>query len=183
MLKEQKPLDVNDPRNELLLKEMSKMKNNYLDQLLSQDAKFQLHDTESFRHQLLEARKKDPSYASVTIPQLSAELVNGDICKFYLGWLEDVHRAEAYKQYLNKKEEAETVALGGVDIGKITAGPADTATLKRRRDIFDKINRRRKEAQHDVGTSKQVQYDSIIDEVQLAPDRSLFDTLKAAFTF
>ena len=31
MLKEQKPLDVNDPRNELLLKEMSKMKNNYLD--------------------------------------------------------------------------------------------------------------------------------------------------------
>ena len=35
MLKEQKPLDVNDPRNELLLKEMSKMKNNYLDQLLS----------------------------------------------------------------------------------------------------------------------------------------------------
>lgn len=35
MLKEQTPLDVNDPRNELLLKEMSKMKNNYLDQLLA----------------------------------------------------------------------------------------------------------------------------------------------------
>jgi hypothetical protein len=34
MLKDQKALDVNDPRNELLLKEMSKMKNSYLDQLL-----------------------------------------------------------------------------------------------------------------------------------------------------
>jgi hypothetical protein len=104
---------------------------------------------------LLEARKKDPSYASVTIPQLSAELVNGDISKFYLGWLEGVHRAEAYKQYLNKKEEAETATLGGINNAQVTAGgPADIATLKRRRNIFDKIERRRKEAQHDVGTSK-----------------------------
>jgi len=51
----------------------------------------------------MEARKKDPSYASVTIPQLGSELVNGDISKFYLEWLEDVHRKEAYKQYLDKK--------------------------------------------------------------------------------
>lgn len=31
MLKEEKPLDVNDPRNELLFKQMQKMKNDYLD--------------------------------------------------------------------------------------------------------------------------------------------------------
>ena len=51
----------------------------------------------------MEARKKDPSYANVPIPQLSSELVNGDVSKFYLEWLEDVHRKEAYKQYLDKK--------------------------------------------------------------------------------
>jgi hypothetical protein len=32
------------------------MKNDYLDRLLAQDAKFQLHDLTSFRHMLLKAR-------------------------------------------------------------------------------------------------------------------------------
>ena len=63
MLQEQKPLDVNDPRNELIIKHMRNMKNDYLDKLLKMDAKFQLHDTTSFRHMLLEARNSDPQYA------------------------------------------------------------------------------------------------------------------------
>jgi hypothetical protein len=158
MLKDQKALDVNDPRNELLLKEMSKMKNSYLDQLLLQDSKFQLHDVESFRHQLMDARKKDPSYASVTIPQLGSELVNGDISKFYLEWLEAVHRKEAYRQYQDKKAEAEETVAAGADSGNFADGKVkragDLETHKRRREIYEKIDTRRKEAQHDVGGSK-----------------------------
>ena len=81
----------------------------------------------------MEARKKDPSYASVTIPQLGSELVNGDISKFYLEWLEDVHRKEAYKQYLDKKQAAEE--SNAADIGSTDVADDrlfDIATLKRR---------------------------------------------------
>jgi len=63
MLQEQKPIDVNDPRNELIIKHMKSMKNDYLDRLLAMDAKFQLHDVNSFRHMLLRARNNDPTLA------------------------------------------------------------------------------------------------------------------------
>jgi len=101
MLQDQKPIDVNDPRNELILKKMQNMKNDYLDRLLKQDSMYQLNDVTSFRHMLLKARENDPSYAMMPIPQLNSELINGDICKFYVDWLEEVHRNESYKQYIN----------------------------------------------------------------------------------
>lgn len=44
------------------------MKNDYLDRLLALDAKFQLHDVDSFRQKLLRARASDPNYAGVSIP-------------------------------------------------------------------------------------------------------------------
>lgn len=40
LLKQQKPIDVNDPRNELIIKHMRNMKNDYMDRLLNLDAKF-----------------------------------------------------------------------------------------------------------------------------------------------
>ena len=81
----------------------------------------------------MEARKKDPSYASVTIPQLGSELVNGDISKFYLEWLEEVHRKEAYKQYLDKKQEAEETTAADINSGNAAEDRVfDIATLKRR---------------------------------------------------
>jgi hypothetical protein len=92
MLQDHKPIDVNDPRNELILKNMRKMKNDYLDRLYSLDEKFNLYDLESFRHKLLQARMQDPSYEGVPIPQLNHELINGELGKFYLEWLEEVHR-------------------------------------------------------------------------------------------
>lgn len=52
----------------------------------------------------MRARQNDPDYAQITIPQLTAELVNGDICKYYLEWLENVHRQETYKQYIAAKQ-------------------------------------------------------------------------------
>lgn len=68
MLQDQKPIDVNDPRNELIIKNMRKMKNDYIDRLYSLDEKFTLHDLESFRHKLLVARSQDPAYDGVPIP-------------------------------------------------------------------------------------------------------------------
>ena len=40
LLREQKPIDVNDPRNEELLKSIRTMKNDYLQRLLTLDAKY-----------------------------------------------------------------------------------------------------------------------------------------------
>lgn len=107
LLTESNRLDQNDPRNELVIKALKNMKNDYLDRLLAQDAKYQLHDITSFRQQLIKARQSDPDYAQITIPQLTAELVNGDICKYYLEWLENVHRQETYKQYIAAKQQTE----------------------------------------------------------------------------
>ena len=60
LLKEQKPIDVNDPRNEEILKNIRKMKNDYLQKLLDLDSKYQLHDIQSFRHKLMQSRNNDP---------------------------------------------------------------------------------------------------------------------------
>jgi len=59
---------VNDPRNEQILKNIRVMKNDYLQRLLDEDAKFQLHDIESFRHKLLKARMIDPNAGQLPIP-------------------------------------------------------------------------------------------------------------------
>jgi hypothetical protein len=68
MLEEGKALDVNDPRNELILKQMRNMKNDYLDKLLANDAKFATSDSSSNRHLLLRARNNDPAYSNLSIP-------------------------------------------------------------------------------------------------------------------
>lgn len=40
LLQKQKPIDVNDPRNEEIIKAIQRMKNDYMDRLLANDAKF-----------------------------------------------------------------------------------------------------------------------------------------------
>jgi hypothetical protein len=65
---DEKPVDVNDPRNEEVLKKLRGMKSDYLDHLLADDARFQLHEVESFRHKLLRSRFEDPNYSHVPIP-------------------------------------------------------------------------------------------------------------------
>ena len=103
IFKEQRPIDVNDPRNEEIIRSIQQMKNDYLDRLLTNDSKFQLHDIESFRHKLLKARKNDPAQSRIPIPQVNSELINGEVCKYYVDWLEDVHRDETFKAYLALK--------------------------------------------------------------------------------
>lgn len=92
LLKDQTPLDVNDPRNADILNQIRQMKNDYLQKLLDQDCKFDLHDLQSFRHKLMLARISDPQYAAVPIPGLNSELVDRAKCSFYVEWLEAVHR-------------------------------------------------------------------------------------------
>jgi|DEB0MinimDraft_12_1074336.scaffolds.fasta_scaffold03050_5 hypothetical protein len=104
MLQDQRPIDVNDPRNELIIKHMRTMKNDYLDRLLSLDSKFLLNDVNSFRHMLLRARKSDPNYTHIPVPQLNSELINPDISKYYIDWLEQVYRQETFKAYIAQKE-------------------------------------------------------------------------------
>ena len=103
MLKYEKQFDVNDPRNEQIIKSMRNMKNNYLDRLLDLDSKFLLSDTVSFRHMLMRDRQNDPTKTSIPIPMNNSELINSDLSKFYIEWLEEVHRQHTYKAYLNIK--------------------------------------------------------------------------------
>ena len=103
LLRDQRAIDVNDPRTEEVLKKLQLMKNDYLDRLLSSDAKFLLHDMESFRHKLLIARKNDPRFSEVPIPALNSQLINENISEFYLDWLEDIYRIEGNKALIEKK--------------------------------------------------------------------------------
>jgi len=60
MLLRQLYIDVNDPRNEKIIKFIKENKNEFLIKLLLEDSKNPLHSTEPFRHKLLQARAKDP---------------------------------------------------------------------------------------------------------------------------
>lgn len=55
----------------------------------------------------------------------------------------------------------------------------DAATILRRQEIFDKINRRRKNKKA-IGAGRQCDYKSVVNEVQFADD---FDVFSAIFSF
>lgn len=48
---------------------------------------------------------EDPNYSAMPIPQLNSELIDEKFGKFYLDWLEEVHRQDSLRQYLNRKLE------------------------------------------------------------------------------
>ena len=59
MLLKEMYIDVNDPRNEALIRLLRETKNGYLLQLLEEDSKNPLFMVEPFRHKLLKARPRD----------------------------------------------------------------------------------------------------------------------------
>lgn len=61
MLLRQLYIDVNDPRNEAIIRFIRETKNVYLIKLLQEDAKNPLSTLKSFRHMLLDARTRDPT--------------------------------------------------------------------------------------------------------------------------
>jgi len=164
MLESQKELDVNDPRNEVIVKHMRDLKNDYLDKLLASDAKFQQHDAVSNRHLLLKARNNDPAYANMSIPQLNTDLINKDIKfifkpdkgdayeKSYLDWLEDIKREMTIAGY-QEKILADKRNLKSKS--SVQGDAVDTDTSLRRKKIFEKINKRVKQDKTGTSTNKQ----------------------------
>jgi hypothetical protein len=75
MLMRQLYIDVNDPRNERIIRFLKETKNEFLQKLLSEDSKNPLFQLKPFRHMLLEARAKDPELAKVIIPLLEKEII------------------------------------------------------------------------------------------------------------
>lgn len=68
-------IDVNDPRNERIIKILKETKNEFLLKLLREDAKNPVAYLKPFRHMLLEARAKDPELAKEPIPLLESEVI------------------------------------------------------------------------------------------------------------
>ncbi len=68
-------IDVNDPRNERIIKLLKETKNEFLLKLLRDDAKNPVSSLKPFRHMLLEARAKDPDLAKTQIPLLESEVI------------------------------------------------------------------------------------------------------------
>ena len=104
MLLRQLYIDVNDPRNERIIKFLKETKNEFLQKLLSEDSKNPLFQLKPFRHMLLDARSKDPEIARLKIPMLEKEILDN---KDLMDKLEIIFREEAYREYLNKKAEDE----------------------------------------------------------------------------
>ena len=71
MLLKQLYIDVNDPRNQKIIKILRETKNEFLVALLRSDSKNIMNEVVPFRHKLLSARAKDPAgFGKVFIPLL-----------------------------------------------------------------------------------------------------------------
>jgi hypothetical protein len=97
MLLRQLYIDVNDPRNEAIIRLLRDTKNEFLIRLLKEDAKNPCSGLKPFRHMLLENRSKDPELAKKTIPLLESEVI---LDPELLDKLEILFREKAYKEYL-----------------------------------------------------------------------------------
>ena len=143
-----KLLDVNDPRNVEIMHQVQMMKNDYLEQLLKNDSKFQLFEfdgiKDSFRHKLLKARMNDPVKSQIPIPQLCSELIQDGRSKYYIDWLEQVYRDEAFKEALKGQEQDNTIGQPR-GLENLDTQAFDIETLQRRQEIRDLIDQRRKE--------------------------------------
>jgi len=85
MLLKQLYIDVNDPRNQSIIKVLRETKNEFLVNLLSADSKNLMADSQPFRHKLLHARQKDlAGFGKIFIPMLEAEVVDSLRSSFYL---------------------------------------------------------------------------------------------------
>jgi hypothetical protein len=144
-------IDVNDPRNQVILKLIKETKNEFIIKLLADDAKNLLSDVVPFRHKLLLARSLEPGLFSKKnrcIPLLETEIVDPECQenKEYLKILENLFRREAYAKYLNVKPEMEK--KDQVDTMDTMFDMYDAGTTLRRNQIMEKINKRKMQSNH-----------------------------------
>lgn len=76
MLLRQLYIDVNDPRNERIIRVLKETKNEFLIKLLKEDSRNPCSHLTPFRHMLLEARAKDHDLAKQIIPLLESEVIS-----------------------------------------------------------------------------------------------------------
>ena len=139
-------IDVNDPRNERIIKILKETKNEFLLKLLREDAKNPVAYLKPFRHMLLEARGKDPELAKEAIPLLESEVIEQP---HLLDKLESLFREQADKEYLERKIEEERVGVkpqledGQQKIYNLAlednAVKFDSECIRRRQMFFDKL--------------------------------------------
>ncbi len=85
MLLKQLYIDVNDPRNQQIIKVLRETKNEFLINLLQADSKNLMADAKPFRHKLLQARQKDTAgFNKIFIPLLENEIIDSMRSTFYL---------------------------------------------------------------------------------------------------
>lgn len=98
-------IDVNDPRNEGIIKIIKEQRNEFFIKLLSEDAKNLLADAKPFRHKLLQLRAKNADAANLPIPLYESELIDSSRSTLYLEMLEKLFRDEAYMAHLKARIE------------------------------------------------------------------------------
>lgn len=124
-------IDVNDPRNEQIIRKIKEHTNEFLKRLLIEDSRNLLADEEPFRHKLLKMRNMDVDLANKFIPFLESEIIDSSKSQLFLSKLEEIYRNEAYTKYVTKQKQ---VKPGQVNKGLADADDlVDTATHDRRR--------------------------------------------------
>jgi hypothetical protein len=81
-------IDVNDPRNEQIIKIIKMQRNEFFVKLLQDDAKNMLYDCQPFRHKLMLLRARDGELSKMPIPLYESEIVDSSRGTFYLEKLE-----------------------------------------------------------------------------------------------
>lgn len=155
-------IDVNDPRNESIIKIIKEQRNEFFIKLLQDDAKNLLSDCKPFRHRLLELRQRDAELASIPIPLYENEIVDATRSTYFLEKLEKLFRDEAYLLHLQARIDDKPDPASQNTLLQLT----DLETVRRRQQIFDEI-KNRQQAQFISGNKGVVNYKSVVKEVEL----------------
>mmetsp|Transcript_36591 Transcript_36591/g.48037 ORF Transcript_36591/g.48037 Transcript_36591/m.48037 type:complete len:268 (+) Transcript_36591:315-1118(+) len=182
MLLKQLYIDVNDPRNQRIIKVLRETKNDFLLNLLSADSKNLMAGCNPFRHKLLAARAKDPAgFGKVFIPMMESELIDSSRSNFYLEQLEQLFRTEAYMIHLTKmvnkqKEVQEDEDKGKEDELNNLFSLMDLDTLRRRQLIFDLIKERISQHSNESRQGGST-YRSVVEEEDFGFDANFLVTI------
>ena len=149
-------IDVNDPRNQTVIKLLREQKNDFLKRLLDQDSKNLLTECQPFRHKLLQARVFDShTYGQQFIPMLESELIESWRSEVYLDLLESLFKKDAFKAHQDRKIAAEQEGADPADAAfddPLGLGDQREAEQVRRvQAIFEKIKNRVNNATEEAG--------------------------------
>ena len=179
MLLRQLYIDVNDPRNQHIIKVLRETKNEFLLNLLRADSKNLIADSAPFRHKLLAARAKDAAgFGKIFVPMLESELIDSARSSFFLDKLEELFRNEAYMIHLQKmvNKQKEAQEEGKEDELNDLFSLMDLDTLRRRQLIFDQIKERQQQ-QKNEGMKGGSTYASVVEEEMFSYDANFLVTI------